>query len=290
MANLSSAKGKDARAGSAHSAHSARMGETDAALGQDTQAVGTTGASRTQAPVFQPLYLQIKALILRGLQQGEWKPGELIPSEQELALQLKVSQGTVRKAIDELAAEHLLLRRQGKGTFVATHHEERVQYRFLRLKGDAPDGDDTTLPPTREVLDCKRVRASAEVARLLNIKTGDAVVQIRRVLRFGGKPVVLDELYLLGGSFKGLSAERLNNYTGPLYALFETEFGTRMIRAQEKLRAVNADEGLATLLEVPPHTALLKVERVSYTYGDQPVEVRNGWYVTTDHYYRNELN
>jgi GntR family transcriptional regulator len=262
------------------SANHASLGESAAAYPVQNSA----------SPVFQPLYQQIKSLILRSLQQGEWKPGELIPSEQELAVRFKVSQGTVRKAIDELAAEHLLLRRQGKGTFVATHHEERVQYRFLRLKGDAPEGDDTAQPPTRAVLDCRRVRATAEVARLLELKTGDTVVQIRRLLRFGGKPVVLDDIYLPGGPFKGLSAERLNDYTGPLYALFETEFGTRMIHAEEKLRAVNADEQQAKVLEVNKGMALLKVERVSFTYGDKPVEVRYGLYVTTEHYYRNELN
>lgn len=247
-------------------------------------------ASAGTSPVFQPLYQQIKALILRSLQQGEWKPGELIPSEQELALRFKVSQGTVRKAIDELSAEHLLLRRQGKGTFVATHHEERVQYRFLRLQGDAPEGDDTAEPPTREILDCKRVRATAEIARMLELKTGDAVVQIRRLLRFGGKPVVLDDIYLPGGPFKGLSADRLNGYTGPLYALFETEYGVHMTGAVEKLRAINADETQSNILEVSKGAALLKVERISYTFGDKPVEVRYGLYVTTEHYYRNELN
>ena len=74
---------------------------------------------------FSPLYQQIKALILGSLQAGEWKPGEAIPSENDLAARFKVSQGTVRKAIDELASENLLVRRQGKGTFVATHHEDR---------------------------------------------------------------------------------------------------------------------------------------------------------------------
>ena len=71
----------------------------------------------------QPLYLQIKALILRSLQAGEWRPGEAIPSEIELAARFGVCQGTVRKAIDELAADNLVVRRQGKGTFVATHAE-----------------------------------------------------------------------------------------------------------------------------------------------------------------------
>ena len=88
------------------------------------------------APAFSPLYQQIKALVLQSLQSGEWKPGEAIPSEMDLAARFKVSQGTVRKAIDELATENLLVRRQGKGTFVATHAEERFQFRFLKLQPD----------------------------------------------------------------------------------------------------------------------------------------------------------
>ena len=70
---------------------------------------------------FSPLYEQIKAMILASLQASEWLPGDAIPSEMELAARYAVSQGTVRKAIDELAAQNLLVRRQGKGTFVATH-------------------------------------------------------------------------------------------------------------------------------------------------------------------------
>src|SRR5574339_1001217 len=90
-------------------------------------------------PAFSPLYRQIKALLTGSLQAGEWKPGEAIPSEMELAARFRVSQGTVRKAIDELAAENLVVRRQGKGTFVATHAEQQVRYRFLRLVPDSGD-------------------------------------------------------------------------------------------------------------------------------------------------------
>ncbi|MDQ5905326.1 MAG: GntR family transcriptional regulator, partial [Pseudomonadota bacterium] len=97
------------------------------------------GLSGSGTPAFSPLYQQIKGLILQSLQVGEWKPGDLIPSELELAGRFRVSQGTVRKANDELAAENLLLRRQGKGTFVSTHAEQQVQYRFLRLMPDRGD-------------------------------------------------------------------------------------------------------------------------------------------------------
>src|SRR5699024_4457369 len=92
---------------------------------------GAGQSSRSTA--YSPLYKQIKGLLLNSLDQGEWKPGQVIPSEMDLAARFQVSQGTVRKAIDELAADNLLVRRQGKGTFVATHHEARVRFRFLRL-------------------------------------------------------------------------------------------------------------------------------------------------------------
>ncbi|RJG05864.1 GntR family transcriptional regulator [Noviherbaspirillum cavernae] len=243
-------------------------------------------ASGASSPTFSPLYQQIKGLITQSLQSGEWKPGELIPSEVELAARFKVSQGTVRKAIDELAAENLVMRRQGKGTFVATHHEARAQFRFLRLMPDAGEPHNAD----NKILEVKRLRAPAEVARLLDIKSGDSVVFIRRVQSFDGAPTIVEELWLPGVIFRGLTAERLVEYKGPMYGLFETEFGTRMIRAAEKIRAVAADEVTAELLSIALNTPLLSVERVSYTYGDKPVEVRRGLYLTDHHHYQNELS
>lgn len=243
-------------------------------------------ASVGRSAVFSPLYRQIHALLLNSLDRGEWKPGELIPSEIELAARFQVSQGTVRKAIDELAAENLLVRRQGKGTFVATHHEPRAQFRFLRV---VPDTGESSAPQ-RRFLDCRRLRAPADIARLLQLKTGDAVVFIRRVLSFQAAPIVLDGIWLPGSLFKGLTAERLAEYKGPLYGLFETEFGTRMIRAEEEIRAVAADEESATLLGVALNSPLLRVDRLSYSYGERPVEVRRGLYVTAQYHYSNTLS
>lgn len=241
------------------------------------------------APSFSPLYQQIKALILRSLQAGEWKPGEAIPSELDLAARFRVSQGTVRKAIDELAAENLLVRRQGKGTFVATHSEQQVRYRFLKLVPDSGDRDEAG-SAERTILECRRTRASAEVARALGLHTSDAVVQVRRVLSFGGEPTILEDLWLPGAAFKGLAAEQMANYQGPTYAMFEIEFGVRMVRAEEKLRAVAADGQQSELLNVPPGTPLLSVERIAYTYNDVPMELRRGLYRTDHRHYRNELS
>ena len=241
------------------------------------------------APAFSPLYQQIKGLVLQSLQIGEWKPGEPIPSEFELAARYKVSQGTVRKAIDELAQNNLLIRRQGKGTFVATHAERQVQYRFLKLKPDAGDLNSQG-PAQRFIIDCKRSRANADVAKALRLRGGDAVLQLRRVLSFGGVPTILEEIWLPGGPFKGLTAERLSADQGPMYALFEPEVGIRMVRAQERLRAVNPSEEEAGLLQLTSPTPLLSVERLSFTYHDTPMEWRRGLYRTDTHYSDNELN
>jgi len=235
---------------------------------------------------FSPLYRQIRERLVHSLHEGEWRPGELIPSEGELAQRYGVSQGTVRKAIDALAAENLLVRRQGRGTFVASHQEQLAQFRFLRLR---PDEGDPRQPASR-FIDCRRMRAPVEIARALQLKPGETVLVIRRLLEFDGAPTVLEEIWLPGVLFKGLSAERLNAYTGPLYGLLETEFGVRMIRASERVKAVAAGPDEAPLLQVNPGEPLLLVVRVSSTYGNRPVEVRHGWYVTREHHYANELN
>ncbi|MEY4756453.1 MAG: hypothetical protein RJA34_1351 [Pseudomonadota bacterium] len=264
---------------------------TTTAPSHETAALQVQDANTTSysGPSFSPLYLQIKALILKSLQAGDWKPGEAIPSEMELAVRYRVSQGTVRKAIDELAAENLVIRRQGKGTFVATHAERQVQYRFLKLFPDQDTPIQET-PAQRKIIDCKRQRASAEVARAIGIRTGDPVLMVRRVLSFSGRPTILEELWLPGGPFKGLTAERLADDTGPMYAMFETEFGVRMVRAEEKIRAVLPDPTQCDLLQIPPGTPLLSVERVAFTYNDTPMELRRGLYLTDQHHYRNDLN
>ena len=251
----------------------------------------TRGAARSgSTPSFSPLYQQIKALLVHGLQAGEWLPGQAIPSETLLAARFKVSQGTVRKAIDEMATENMLVRRQGRGTFVATHAEQSTQYRFLRLTPD--DGSSPVLQ--RRLLECRRMRAPADVAQLLALKAGEAAVQVRRLLldpQGGGlRPVVLDDIWLPGTLFKGLTAERLEGWRGPMYRLFEAEFAVHMIRAEEKIRAVPAPPEEAALLGLPEGAPLLSVERLSFTYGDRPVELRRGLYHTADHHYRNELS
>lgn len=237
------------------------------------------------SPSFQPLYDQIKILLTRSLIAGEWKPGEAIPSEMDLAARYQVSQGTVRKAIDALATEHILVRRQGKGTFVATHTEPKHQYRFLRI---IPDKGEKIHPKTT-FIDVKRVKATVEIARALDLKPGAQVTAIRRVLVFAGKPVILDEVVVPTVLAPNLNIEKIQESLGSIYSFFETTYGLRMIRAEERLRAVAADAFSARQLKVKTGAPLLCVDRIAFTYGDKPVEWRRGLCLTDGYSYYNEL-
>jgi GntR family transcriptional regulator len=242
--------------------------------------------AQPQAPTFAPLYLQIKALLEKSLEAREWRPGEAIPSEIDLARRYRVSQGTVRKAIDALAADNLVVRRQGKGTFVATHTEERSSLvRFLRIRSN----DGAPVSPQSRLIDVRRGKAAADTAKLLALKPGDAVLVLRRVLEYAGDPVVLDEITLPAALFRGLTKVRYDAYRGSMYSFFESQFGVRMLKAREKIRAVAADAATARTLGVDAGEPLLAVDRLTLTYGDRPVEVRRGLCVTRNYHYANEL-
>ena len=241
-------------------------------------------------PNFLPLYEQIKQLITRGLAEGEWLPGAMIPSEIELARRYNVSQGTVRKAIDELVMENMLVRRQGKGTFVATHAEDGTTYRFLHLRNLADEQE----YPHSTFIGFGRGKADSQVAKRLGIRSGSALVLMQRVLTFAGEAVVYDDIRLPATLLKGISSAMVENHVnahkGTLYSLYETQYQIRIIAAHERIRATLADAHVAPLLGVAIGTPLLSIERVAFTYKNQPVEWRMSYINTERHYYFDELN
>ncbi len=237
------------------------------------------------SPTFKPLYDQIKVLLTQSLIGGVWRPGEMIPSEIELASRYKVSQGTVRKAIDALAKENILIRRQGKGTFVATHKEENIKLRFLRLT--SADGQKEVLES--ELLSCTRSKANRQFASILDLKVGVPLIEVKRLLSFSGRPLIYDHIILPATPFKGINANRVEENHGSMYSMYESQFGIRMVRAEERLKAVAADEDVAKALGLTQGFPLLSIERVAYTYGDKPMEWRLGLCFTDNHHYMNEL-
>lgn len=222
------------------------------------------------APAFSPLYQQIKALLVRSLQGGEWKPGEAIPSELELAARFKVSQGTVRKAIDELVAENIVVREQGRGTFVKSHTRDYMLNVFFQLV----DEEGRKELPRIELLSFTRWRADAKTAERLGLPAGSTVLRLRDLLTLDGRPTVYDDIRLPAARFPGLSAHELAERDTTIYGLMQQRYGITVVRIVEHLEAVAAPRDIAALLGVAAGHPLLRIVRTAYSYGGEPTDTR----------------
>jgi GntR family transcriptional regulator len=234
---------------------------------------------------FNPLYKEVKIRITRGLAAGEWKPGAAIPSESRLARQFDVSIGTVRKAIDELVAENILLRQQGRGTFVATHTEDRTLFFFFHIVGK----DGRRELPLTEMLSFRRSVARTEDAVRLKIQRGSRTLRIRNVLKLGAKPVIFDDIVVPAALFPGLDEDGFAKRDGTIYGLYQARYGINVIRISERLSAQNPSPPVAALLGSKPRAPVLLIKRVAYTYNDTPVEHRVSWVNTEAHEYLSDL-
>ncbi len=232
-----------------------------------------------------PLYKEVKIQITRGLAAGTWKPGEAIPSESRLASQFNVSIGTIRKAIDELVAEKILVRQQGRGTFVATHTADRTLFYFFHIVGK--DGG-RELPVT-ELLSFRAGKALGEEQEALRLERGAPVLRVRNLLRLAGKPVIYDEIAISAKRFAGLTEEMFGQREGTIYGLYQAKWGINVVRISERLSAVAAPAKAARELAIEPAMPTLMIRRVAYTYNDQPVEFRLSWVDTQRHEYLSDL-
>jgi Transcriptional regulators len=232
-----------------------------------------------------PLYKEVKIRITRNLASGEWKPGEAIPSESRLASQFNVSIGTIRKAIDELVADRILVRQQGRGTFVATHTAGRTLFYFFHIVGK----DGSRELPVTELLSFRSGKAAPEEQEALRVERGAGVFRIRNLLRLAGKPVIYDEICVPAALFPELSEDRLAKRESTIYGLYQAQWGINVVRISERLSAVTAPARAATELDIKPSTPALMIRRVAYTYNDQPVEYRMSWVDTERHEYLSDL-
>jgi GntR family transcriptional regulator len=234
---------------------------------------------------FNPLYKEVKIRLTRGLAAGEWKAGEAIPSEARLAERFDVSIGTIRKAIDELVAERILLRQQGRGTFVATHTEDRTLFYFFHIVGK----DGARELPVTELLSFRKARASAAEEERLALDRGAAVFRIQNALKLGGKPVVFDEITIPAALFTDLDESVFGARGGTIYGLYQSRYGINVLRISERLAAGHACARAAAVLGITADTPALSIKRVAYTYGDVPVEYRVSWVNTDRHEYLSDL-
>ena len=233
-----------------------------------------------------PLYRAVKGALLRSIESGAVAPAGRLPSETELAQGFGVSVGTVRRAVDDLVAEHILVRRQGRGTFVASHGSDRFLFQFFHVERS----DGLREAPLVELLSFERTRLDDEAAAALQCRPGGPALQIENRLRLQGRAVVYDRLVVSAALFKGLSEKRWRDRPSTIYHLYQHGFGITVAQAHERLRAVGADRAAARVLGVVVGQPVLQVRRVALDLSGHPVEWRVSTVVTGQHDYVNLLS
>lgn len=232
---------------------------------------------------YRPLYVQVRDQLVRRLIDGEWQPGQHIPSEIELAREVGVSQGTIRKALDAMTAENLLIRRQGRGTFVARPEESRILFQFFRL---VPDDGKRSFPDSA-ILDLQPGTATAPEADALALAPGDPVWRIERVRTLSGDPLLVETITLPAARLPGFGD--LETIPNNVYGLYSERFGITIGRASEKLKAVAATPADATALGCAPGAPLLAITRIALDLENKPVELRVSRCLTQAVHYSSEL-
>jgi GntR family transcriptional regulator len=225
---------------------------------------------------FEPLYAQVRSALIARLTSGEWTPGVVLPGESALAAEMRVSPGTVRKAIDSLAADRVLRRHQGKGTFVTEQTPELANYHFFRLVDSA--GARVLPEAAGEVV--VTVPAGAETARRLGVTQGDTIILIDRVRAINGRPAILETVEVPAALMPGLEAEA--PLPNALYPHYQSRHGIHVISTEDRLSAVAADPAAAKTLEVPQGTPLLLAERVAHDLAGRAVEWRRSKFLSGD--------
>lgn len=231
---------------------------------------------------FTPLYLQVRQKMLDKIIAGTWPPGTALPSEQQLALQMGVSQGTLRKALDALAADRVIVRHQGRGTFVAEHDQRRTLFQFFKIASD----EDGRLSP--ETLFCQVVErnGSAEERAKLAI-SGRKVWHIHRHRALKGRVVLVEDIVVDHARFPLLDTKvpLPNN----IYELYERQFGVTVAKAGERLKAVSANDRQAALLGCEEGSPLLLIERTAQALDGTPIEFRLTRCLTEGFHYSSDL-
>lgn len=220
---------------------------------------------------FQPLYKQVYDLLTARLVEGYWKPSQLLPSEMVLAEELGVSQGTVRKALNQMVAEKMLQRQQGKGTFVAEHTQESDLFRFFRLR--EPHGE--ILIPETVVLGSSRRTVSEDEAKKLNLDANALVVELTRVRSIHNKPAIIEKVIQPLSVFPDI--DKNTNLPNALYILYQEKYGITVMSVNDEIRAVEIPDAYAQHLDLKKGSPVLMIERSSVNIDGRVVELSTAY-------------
>lgn len=231
-------------------------------------------------------YQEVKQKITEDLVRGRYPMGQALPAEKDLSKELDVSIGTLRKAVDELVAEGIVVRRQGRGTYVAEHDLKRLLYYFFHVvKHDA----DKKVNPRVELVSLTSAVANKEEASKLEIKEGTAVWRLVNCLYLDDKCVMIDQITLDKKRFQKLNRADYINREGSIYQLYQMKYGQTVVRSSERLRAGLAGKQFSEWLGVKPDSPVLIIRRVALGIQDEPLEWRVSTLNTNQHEYFSEL-
>jgi GntR family transcriptional regulator len=214
-----------------------------------------------------PLYQQLYEILHRRIMGGEWRPGDMIPAEPELMATYGVSRITLRQVLELLVRDGLIVRQQGRGSFVA---RPRLEKGMVRIFSFTEDMRQRGLKPTSVVLAAQLVPASAELAASLEIEPGAELVRLERLRMAEDEPLAIEESHLVHRFCPGLL--RFDFAIESLREVMAREYGIRWSRARQTIQAILAPERASALLGVEPCAALLYLERVSSSQDDTSVE------------------
>jgi GntR family transcriptional regulator len=226
----------------------------------------------------EPLYKTVIGTVIDRIVSGELVPGAMLPSEYDLGAELGVSQGTARKALEELERRGIIKRRQGVGSFVAVRTPENALFQFFRLRN--PDGTQA-VPDLAEGTVISRKATASEAGQLSGAP--DRVHEIARVRTIDGARLIYETSVVPAVLFPGL-AERAP-LPNALYALYQQAFRIAIVRADESIKAVAADEETASALGIAASSPVMSIERKAFDIADRCVELRSSFYVTDHHAY-----
>jgi GntR family transcriptional regulator len=229
------------------------------------------GAIYRNSPL--PRYYQLKEIMRERIRLGEWKPGDLIPSERELGETYGISRMTARQAITDLVNEGLFYREQGKGTFVSQH---KITQQLIQLTGFTEDIRARGQRPGTKVLSAEMFPADEATAERLRIGQGMLIFRLRRLRLADDEPLAIELSQI---SFKGcerLLEEDLENNS--LYRVLESKYGISLMEADQELEAGLAGTEDAQILKISVGSPVLFTRRVTYTERNQPVEYAKAVY------------
>lgn len=234
---------------------------------------------------YTPLYEQVKKDIMQRIIDGEWSPGSFLPSEQALALEYGVSQGTLRKALNGLTREKRLVRYQGKGTAVAVLDEDSSLFPFFLLS----DRNGKKVFPISQVHGIVKDTPTILEQTALALDVGRPVIRIERLRVLNNYPVINEWVTLPEARFVGFNFD-CTKIPNTLYGYYQMHFGITVARAMEQIDAALPDPVDCKRLGLDRNTPILRVMRTTYDLHNKPVEFRVSHINTTKHIYRADLH